>query len=33
LRRIVTRLSEDRVAVTEWGYMNKAIAEPSARVP
>src|SRR6476659_5621528 len=32
LRRIVVRLSEERVAVTEWGYMNSAIAEPSARV-
>ena len=32
LRRIVLRLSEDRVAVTECGYMNSAIAEPSASV-
>src|ERR1700712_3027090 len=32
LRRIVLRLSEDNVAVTECGYMNRAIAEPSARV-
>src|SRR6195952_3026746 len=32
LRRIVLRLSEDSVAVTECGYMNRAIAEPSARV-
>src|SRR6478752_860808 len=32
LRRIVVRLSEERVAVTEWGYMNSAIAEPRARV-
>src|SRR6476661_10759815 len=32
LRRIVVRLSEERVAVTECGYMNNAIAEPSARV-
>ena len=32
LRRIVLRLSEDSVAVTECGYMNSAIAEPSARV-
>src|ERR1700712_4508375 len=32
LRRIVVRLSEERVAVTECGYMNTAIAEPSASV-
>src|SRR6478609_6981668 len=32
LRRIVVRLSEDRVAVTEWGYMNSAMAEPRASV-
>src|SRR6478735_728694 len=32
LRRIVVRLLEDRVAVTECGYMNSAIAEPSASV-
>src|SRR3954470_14190716 len=32
LRRIVLQLSEDRVAVTECGYMNSAIAEPSASV-
>src|SRR3954453_4314807 len=32
LRRMVLRLSEDSVAVTEWGYMNSAMAEPSARV-
>src|ERR1700712_184296 len=31
LRRIVARLSEESVAVTECGYMNRAIAEPSAR--
>src|SRR5689334_4395078 len=28
LRRMVFRLSEDSVAVTEWGYMNSANAEP-----
>src|SRR3954451_22787202 len=32
LRRIVLRLSEESVAVTEWGYMNSAIAEPRASV-
>ncbi len=32
LRRIVLRLFEDRVAVTECGYMNSAIAEPSPSV-
>src|SRR6476659_7832338 len=32
LRRIVLRLFDDSVAVTEWGYMNSAIAEPSASV-
>src|SRR5690242_4675000 len=32
LRRIVERFSEDRVAVTECGYMNSAIADPSASV-
>src|SRR4051794_28347053 len=32
LRRMVLRLPEERVAVTEWGYMNSAIAEPSPRV-
>src|ERR1044072_817142 len=32
LRRIVTRLSDDNVAVTEWGYMNRAIADPRASV-
>src|SRR4051794_29145110 len=32
LRRMVLRLSEESVAVTECGYMNSAIAEPRARV-
>src|ERR1700712_5075117 len=32
LRRIVVRLLGERVAVIECGYMNSAIAEPSARV-
>ena len=32
LRRIVVRLLEESVAVTECGYMNSAIAEPSASV-
>ena len=32
LRRIVLRLPDDRLAVTECGYMNSASAEPSARV-
>src|SRR5689334_7173163 len=32
LRRMVVRLLDDRLAVTEWGYMNSAIAEPSASV-
>src|SRR3712207_6718095 len=32
LRRIVLRELDDSEAVTEWGYMNSAIAEPSARV-
>src|ERR1700712_2802833 len=32
LRRIVVRLSEESVAVTECGYMNSAIADPSASV-
>src|SRR4051794_33994592 len=32
LRRIVLRLPDDSVAVTEWGYMNNAIAEPRPRV-
>ena len=31
-RRTVLRLSDDRLAVTEWGYMNSAIAEPRASV-
>ena len=30
--RIVVRLLADRVAVMEWGYMNSAMADPSARV-
>src|SRR6476469_3346452 len=30
--RIVLRPLADSVAVTEWGYMNSAIAEPRARV-
>src|SRR6476620_1589382 len=32
LRRIVVRLFEERVAVTEWGYMDSATAEPRASV-
>ena len=32
LRRIVLRLLDDSEAVTEWGYMNSASAEPSASV-
>src|SRR5438105_3618201 len=31
-RRIVLRLRDERVAVTECGYMNNANAEPNARV-
>lgn len=30
--RIVLRLLEDSAAVTEWGYMNSAMAEPKASV-
>ncbi len=33
LRRMVLRLLADSVAVIECGYMNSAIAEPSAREP
>ena len=32
LRRMVFRLRDERVAVTECGYMNSAIAEPNASV-
>ena len=32
LRRITSRLREESVAVIECGYMNRASAEPSARV-
>lgn len=32
LRRITSRLLEERVAVIECGYMNSASAEPRARV-
>src|SRR5690348_4546184 len=32
LRRMVLRLCDDRVAVTECGYMNSAMADPNASV-